>query len=244
MHHGSMYLCMSEHEANQVQRVLVQISQGPRIYPRHLQIAGEWMVTRSLPKYGNNRFWPIAICDFYQCNIDTVSILGSRPVRSDPCDQVWPGPPEQAELRMVCLLWIRLGLNLQHILRQHLGLLPKRISIALLKVLKRGFMEGFCHDTFNNVMVLFSWLRLSKIASSLRFWPRKSCLKLYDESTPVQGPTSRNAIAEGRRQCHSSMLLPGISGISRGWPSPTQKVYYTSGIIYFLGRALIIYIYI
>ena len=36
MHHGSMYLCMSEHEANQVQRVLVQISQGPRIDPRAL----------------------------------------------------------------------------------------------------------------------------------------------------------------------------------------------------------------
>lgn len=223
MHHGSMYLCMSEHEANQVQRVLVQVSQGPRIYPRYLQMAGEWMVSRSLPKYGNNKFWPIAICDFYQCNIDTVSILGSKPVRSDPCDQVWPGPPEQAELRMVCLLWIRLGLNLQHILRQHLGLLPKRISIALLKVLKRGFMEGFCHDTFNHVIVLFSWLRLSKIAASYRkliaLLTSKKLLKTSQSPhlSRVQLHETRSQKAAGSATLQCS--CQGSRG-SRGVPKP------------------------
>ena len=192
--------------------------------PRYFQIAGEWMVTRSLPKDGNNRSWPIAICDFYQCNIDTVSILGSKPVRSDPCDQVWLGPPEQAELRMVCLLWIRLGLNLQHILRQHLGLLPKRISMALLKVLKRGFMEGFCHDTFNNVIVLFSWLRLSKIAASwLRVWPQKSCLKLHRVHTcPGSNFTKRD-----RRRPPAVPLFnaPARSRGSRGGAQALPKKY-------------------
>ena len=75
-------------------------------------------------------------------------------------------------------------------------------------------------------IILLSWL-LSNMPrqadSGAEMTSKKNCGKIHRVlqhlRSPVQGPTSRNATAEGRRQCHSSKLLRSIS-ISGAQPGP------------------------